>query len=156
MLHTSQTNFVKQYKPDTQARVELANGRILDVWHGRYLDAGTRVVLKGGKIESMPGLAGETTGSSPDFTVDLQGRTVLPSLYNTHIHLMMAGTSMVSGLSDMWRWKRHGEQQKAKHMAECLAHGITHVRDAWHPDLGENRALKERISKGEIPGLRGC
>ncbi|MCK4901238.1 MAG: amidohydrolase family protein, partial [Anaerolineales bacterium] len=39
-------------------------------------------------------------------------------------------------------------------MAECLAHGITHVRDAWQPDLRENRALKERISKGEIPGPR--
>jgi len=39
-------------------------------------------------------------------------------------------------------------------MAECLAHGITHVRDAWHPDLRENRALKERISRGELPGPR--
>ena len=27
-------------------------------------------------------------------------------------------------------------------MAECLAHGITHIRDAWEPDLCENRALK--------------
>ena len=39
-------------------------------------------------------------------------------------------------------------------MADCLAHGITHVRDAWSADLRENRALKERISKGEIPGPR--
>jgi imidazolonepropionase-like amidohydrolase len=39
-------------------------------------------------------------------------------------------------------------------MAEFLAHGITHVRDAWHQDLRENIALKERISRGEIPGPR--
>jgi imidazolonepropionase-like amidohydrolase len=39
-------------------------------------------------------------------------------------------------------------------MADCLAHGITHIRDAWRGDLRENRALKERISKGEIPGPR--
>jgi imidazolonepropionase-like amidohydrolase len=45
-------------------------------------------------------------------------------------------------------------QQKEKDMAECLAHGITNVRDAWEADLRENRALKDRISKGEIPGPR--
>jgi imidazolonepropionase-like amidohydrolase len=103
----------------------------------------------------MPGLAGEPTEITPDFTIDLQGKTVLPSLYNTHIHLMMAGaTTMAFGLSDMHQSKKYLEQQKAKHMAECLAHGIAHVRDAWQPDLRENRALKERISKNEIPGPR--
>ena len=61
---------------------------------------------------------------------------------------------MVFGLSDRRRSKKYREQQKAKDMAECLAHGITHVRDAWSADLRENRALKERISKGEIPGPR--
>ena len=61
---------------------------------------------------------------------------------------------MVSGLSDMRRIKKFGEQQIAKHMAECLAHGITHIRDAWRPDLRNNRALIERISKGELKGPR--
>jgi imidazolonepropionase-like amidohydrolase len=153
MMETSGTTFVKRYEPGNQARVELKHGRILDVVNGRYFDAGTSVILQDGKIESVPGLAGEPR-VPVDFTIDLKGKTVLPSLYNTHIHLMMAGTSMVSGLSDMRRSKRYGEQQKAKHMAECLAHGITHVRDAWQPDLRENRTLKERISKGEIPGPR--
>jgi imidazolonepropionase-like amidohydrolase len=149
------TNFVKRYEPGTQARVELVNGRILDVVNGRYYDAGTSIRLQGGKIESMPGLASESTGITPDFTIDLKGKTVLPSLYNTHLHLLMAGaTTMVFGLSDMRRSKKYREQQKAKHMAECLAHGITHIRDAWEPDLRENRALKERISKGEVPGPR--
>ena len=61
---------------------------------------------------------------------------------------------MVSGLSDRRRSKKYREQQKAKHMAECLAHGITHVRDAWLADLRESRALRDRITKGEIPGPR--
>ena len=148
MMETSETNFVEQYKPGAHARVELKNGRILDVSNGRYYDAGTSVILQDGKIASMPSLAGESR-VPVDFTIDLKGKTLLPSLYNTHIHLLMAGaTTMVSGLSDMRRSKKYGEQQKAKHMAECLAHGITHVRDAWQPDLRENRALKEGISKG--------
>ncbi|MGD2146163.1 MAG: amidohydrolase family protein, partial [Anaerolineae bacterium] len=154
-METSETRFVERYSPGSQARVELKNGRIVDVVNGCTYDAGTSIVMQGGKIEAMPGLAGEPTGIAPDFTIDLQGRTVIPSLYNTHVHLLMAGaTTMVAGLSDMWRSRRYGEQQKAKTMAECLAHGITHVRDAWQPDLRGNRALKERISKGEIPGPR--
>jgi imidazolonepropionase-like amidohydrolase len=154
MAGDTETKFVKQYEPGSQARVELVNGRILDVVNGRYHDAGTRVILQGGAIESMPGLTGEPTAVKADFSIDLQGKTVLPGLFNAHCHLLQSEPTMVMGLSDMRRIKRYREQQKAKNLAECLAHGITHVRDAWHPDLGENRALKERISKGELPGPR--
>jgi len=45
MVVTSKTNFVKQYKPGNQARVELKNGRILDVINGRCFDAGTSIIL---------------------------------------------------------------------------------------------------------------
>jgi imidazolonepropionase-like amidohydrolase len=110
--------------------------------------------LQGGAIVSMPGLTGEPTAVQADFSIDLQGKTVLPGLFNTHCHLLQFEPTFVPGLSDMRQIKRYKEQQQAKNMAECLAHGITHVRDAWHPDLNENRALKERISKGELPGPR--
>jgi len=153
-MEASKTNFVERYEPGAQARVELKNGRILDVVNGCYYETGTSVILHGGKIESMPGLAGEPTGIIPDFTIDLQGKTVLPSLFNTHCHLLQFEPTFAPDLSDMRRMKRYKEQQKAKNMADCLTHGITHVRDAWHPDLRENRALKERISKGELPGPR--
>ncbi len=62
MTENSETNFVERYEPGTQARVELVNGRILDVVNGCYFDAGTSIILQGGKIEFMPGLAGEPTG----------------------------------------------------------------------------------------------
>ena len=39
-------------------------------------------------------------------------------------------------------------------MAECLIHGITTIRDAYAEDLRRTRQLRERISKGEIPGPR--
>ena len=154
MRETSQTNFVKRYEPSNQARVELKNGRILDVVNGRYFDAGTSIILQGGKIETMPGLAGEPADVTPDFRIDLQGKTVLPSLYNTHCHLMSVGPTIIAGLRERGHIKRHTGQQQDKQMADCLAHGITHIRDAWVADLRENRTLKERISKGEIPGPR--
>ena len=120
MMETSKTNFVKQYEPGNQARVELKNGRILDVVNGRYFDAGTSVILQGGKIESMPGLAGEPTDVTPDFTIDLQGKTVLPSLYNTHCHLMAVGPTMIPGLRERGLIKRHRGQQIDKNMAIAL------------------------------------
>ena len=153
MTETSKTNFVEQYEPGKQARVELKNGLILDVTNGRYFETGTSVVLQGGKIESLPGLMSEPR-VPVDFTINLQGKTVLPSLFNTHCHLLQFEPTFIPDLSDIRRMKRYKEQQKAKNMADCLVHGITNVRDAWHPDLGENRVLKERISKGELPGPR--
>jgi imidazolonepropionase-like amidohydrolase len=154
MIEITKTNFVKRYEPGKQARVELKNGRILDVVNGRFYDAGTSVILQNGVIESMPGIAGEPTDVKPDFMIDLRGKTVLPSLYNTHMHLATSGPTMIPSLRDRRLMKRHLGQQQEKDMADCLAHGITHVRDAYHPDLRGNRALKERISKGEIPGPR--
>jgi imidazolonepropionase-like amidohydrolase len=154
MMDSSRSNFVKRYEPGNQARVELVNGRIVDVVNGCYYDVGTSVILQGGRIESMPRLTGEPTTVTPDFTIDLQGKAVLPGLLNTHCHLMQFEPTLVMGLSDMRRMKRYREQQKARNLADCLVHGITHVRDAWHPDLSENRAFEERISKGEMPGPR--
>jgi imidazolonepropionase-like amidohydrolase len=153
-MDTRKTNFVKDYMPGGQDRVELKNCRILDVVNGRYYDDGTTVILYEGKIEAMPVGNGESNGFIPDFTIDLQGKTVMPSLYNTHCHLAAAQPTMIQGLRDQKRIKRLMRQQKEKDMAECLAHGITHIRDAHEADLRDNRILKDRISKGEIHGPR--
>ena len=133
MKENTQTNFVKSYRPGAQDRVELKNGRVLDVVNGRYYDAGAKVIIRGGKIESMPNLAGEPAGISPDFTIDLRGKTVLPTLYNTHCHLNSTGPTMVPSLGDMIRANKHKEQQMAKNMADCLARGITHIRASFRP-----------------------
>ena len=154
MAGYTEAKFVKQYEPGNQDRVELVHGRIVDVVHGCYYDAGTRIILQGDQIEALPGLAGEPADVQADCTIDLQGKTVLPGLFNTHCHLLQFESTFIPGLSDMRQIKRYREQQIAKNLADCLARGITHVRDAWHPDLSENRALKEQISRGEIPGPR--
>ena len=153
MIETSKTNFVKQYVPRKQARVELKNGRILDVVNGSYFNTGTSVILQDGKIESMSGSAGEPRVPA-DFTIDLKDKTVLPTLYNTHMHLATTGPTMIPSLRDRRLLKKYNGLQQDKYMADCLAHGITHIRDAYHPDLRVSRVLKERISKGEIPGPR--
>jgi len=102
----------------------------------------------------MPRLAGESGDIAPDFTIDLKGKTVLPGLFNTHCHINVVSTTLLLNLGSLWLGRRYGEQQKAKNMAECLAHGITNIRDTFVEDLRRNKASRERISKGEIRGPR--
>ena len=154
-METFKINFVDEYKPGTEARVELKNGRILDVVNGRYFDVETRVILQDGKIESMPGLAGEPTNVTPDFTIDLKGRTVIPSLFNTHLHGPESSPSQFPGRRDRALTKKHEEDQIVKNMAECLAHGVTNLRHAgFVTDLRVNRTRMERYLKDGIPAPR--
>jgi imidazolonepropionase-like amidohydrolase len=148
------TNFISRYEPDANARVELKNGRLLDVVGGAYFDPSVRIVVRRGRIESMPGLPGQPTDPQPDYAIDLQGKTVMPGLFNTHCHINMNTTSMAPDIRDIRLGKRYAEQQKRKNMAECLAHGITNIRDAASEDLRQTWALRERISSGEMPGPR--
>jgi cytosine/adenosine deaminase-related metal-dependent hydrolase len=155
MMETSKTNFVKQYEPGTQARVELKNGRILDVVNGRYFDAGTSVILRGGVIESMPGHPGEPADVKPDFTIDLQGKTVLPSLFNTHMHGPESAPMVFPGRRDKSLTKKYEEEQILKNMIECLAHGVTNLRNAgFVADMRVNRIRMEKYAKDGIPAPR--
>ncbi|MBW2254414.1 MAG: amidohydrolase family protein [Deltaproteobacteria bacterium] len=129
------------------------NGRIVDVHQGRYFEPGTRIVVANGVIQSVSGPR-EEGGPAPDYTVDLDGRAVLPGLFNTHCHVNGTSTTGIPGLRDLWLGYRHREAQKAWNLAECLSHGITTIRDAWSTDLGPNRALRERITRGEMAGPR--
>lgn len=154
-MEAKKTNFVKDYQPGEQARVELKNGRILDVEYGRYFKPGTSIILKGKKIEAMPGPAGDSTDADPDFTIDLQGKTVLPSLFNTHMHGPESSPAPFPGFRDRRIVKKYEEEQILKNMAECLAHGITNIRHAgFVADLRVNRSRIEQFSKAGIPAPR--
>jgi imidazolonepropionase-like amidohydrolase len=154
-MEYSKTNFVKNYEPGKHSRVELKNGRVLDVVRGNYFDAGTSIILHDGKIEAMTGLKGEANGYKSDFTIDLQGKTVMPSLYNTHMHGPESSPSQFPGRRDRQLTKKHEEDQIEKNMAECLAHGVTNIRHAgFVTDLRVNRSRMERYLKDGIPAPR--
>ena len=151
----NQTAFVDDYVPGHDARVELRNGKIVDVIEGRYFETGTSIVIKGGRIAAILKPAQDlVTGAPADFIVDLKGRAVLPTLFNTHCHIGMTFPSRLMSLHDMGLTRKHHEEQIAKNMTACLIHGITNIRDAWIPDLRTTRALKEKISKGRMKGPR--
>jgi imidazolonepropionase-like amidohydrolase len=154
MTDTPETKFVKDYEPGQKTKVELKNAKIVDVENGEYFASGVSIVLEGGKIAMMPGFHGESVEFQPDYTIDLGGKAVIPSLFNTHCHMVMATPTMLSGFKDLKLAKKHYDRQIAKTMAECLAHGITNIRDAYTEDQRTRDGIINRIASGEIPGPR--
>lgn len=147
-------NFVRNYQPGFDAVVELTNGKFVDVINGCFFGQSTRVLIQNGKIFSMPGLENQTNAATPDFTIDLNGKTVLPGLFNVHCHIQMINPTLFSDLKTMNARKKYRDQQIRKNMADCLERGITHIRDAYSDDLRPNRQLIKDIQTQKIPGPR--
>jgi imidazolonepropionase-like amidohydrolase len=149
-----ETTFVLDYKVGSDTRVELKNGRFIDVVQGRYFAPGVGLIIKGPKIEALTGSADRESVIKPDLTIDCHGKTILPGLFNTHCHITITAPTTLPDLKDIKLFKAYADRQIEKNMAECLIHGITSIRDAYAEDLRRTRQLRKRISKGEIPGPR--
>ena len=139
-------------------RVEIAHARFIDVANGRYYEGGTRMLIEDGRIVVAPGQPDGWDAANADAVIDLGGRAVIPGLFNTHCHIQGINSAVPFRPIDMPACmllnNLYRRRQLAKAMADCLARGITHVRDAWTPDIRPNRALRERITRGEMPGPR--
>jgi imidazolonepropionase-like amidohydrolase len=87
------------------------------------------------------------TGLDGDHVVDCTGRTVLPGLFDCHVHLLFNGL-------DPAAWRRRpfslGFFEAVGSMRATLAAGITTVRDAGGSDLG----VQEAQRLGLVPGPR--
>jgi imidazolonepropionase-like amidohydrolase len=148
------TNFVTDYQPGDETRVELKNGRFADVIQGKYFDQGVGLIIKGSKIEALTRPTDRAAGIRADLTIDCQGKTVLPGLFNTHCHITITAPTTLPDIKDVKIFKTHGDRQIEKNMAECLIHGITTIRDAYAEDLRRTGQLRDRLNQGEIPGPR--
>jgi imidazolonepropionase-like amidohydrolase len=126
----------------TQDRIRLVNARIADVENGRYFDPGLALVIQNGRIIAMPGLPGEPEDCPADAVIDLRGMAVIPGLFNTHCHLQ---------LGDLGKPR---ETQITRNLEDCLARGVTTVRDTLCYDLSRNRLLIDKIGRGELRGPR--
>ncbi len=137
----TETYFVTEYEPNREAIVELKNGRIVDVINGRFFDPGVRILIQGTKIVAMPNLESEPR---PDYSIDLQGKTAIPGLFNTHCHVNQTAALMAFSFRGMLLQRRYGGQQIARNLTECLCRGITNIRDAFSADLAGTQALSTR------------
>jgi imidazolonepropionase-like amidohydrolase len=122
----------------------------------------TRTVFRGGQVFDGTGAApaaGEiavdggrivavaSSGLDGDEAVDLEGRTLLPGLFDCHTHVTISDV-------DLWRAVQRPFSSQffeaARNLAATLATGITSVRDAGGADLG----IKEAVDGGLLAGPR--
>jgi imidazolonepropionase-like amidohydrolase len=122
--------------------VKIVNARIVDVEKGCFYPPQVSLVIQNGKIAAMPGLESEPPSVQADATYDLQGKALIPGLFNTHCHLQFLPKGEI------------GSRQLAKNLSDCLDRGVTNVRDTLCYDLQDNRDWSGKIQRGEILGPR--
>ena len=99
------------------------------------------VVVEDGRIVDVG------TGLDGDVAVDCSARTILPGLFDCHVHLL------VNGLDPIGLRRRPFSLaffEAARNMRATLAVGITTVREASGADLG----VQEAQRRGLVPGPR--
>src|SRR5215212_2458602 len=87
------------------------------------------------------------TGLDGDEVVDCAGATVLPGLFDCHVHVMISGVDMLRLLQTPFSY---GFYEAVHNLRRTLALGITHIRDAGGADLG----VAEAVRTGLIAGPR--
>jgi imidazolonepropionase-like amidohydrolase len=119
----------------------------------------TRTVLHGGRIFDGSGSAiadgdlaiedgqivGVGVGVDGDEHIDVSGCTLLPGLFDCHVHVTMSGVSWMKYLQQPFSYQFY---EAAKNLAATLDCGITTVRDAGGADLGIQRAVEDGLIDG--------
>src|SRR3954449_6151321 len=114
---------------------------------GRVLD-GTGSPASRGDVAVEDGRIVEVgTGLDGDEVVDCTGATVLPGLFDCHVHVMMSGVDTLRQLQTPFGY---GYYEALHNLRRSLALGITSVRDAGGADLG----VAEAVRNGLIAGPR--
>ena len=117
------------------ARTVFLGGRVFD---GSGL-AGADVVIDGGRILDVG------RGLDGDVAVDVAGASVLPGLFDCHVHTVLDGISPFQAMQRPFSYQFF---LAARNLRTLLNLGITTVRDAGGADAGIKRALADKLIAG--------
>ncbi|MST31949.1 amidohydrolase family protein [Acidimicrobiaceae bacterium USS-CC1] len=119
------------------ARTLIRGGTVVDGRGGE--PAAADVAFEDGRIvEVGPGLDG-------DEAVDAAGMTVLPGLFDCHVHVTMDGPDLLRSLGQPFSYQFF---RAAANLSATLDCGITTVRDAGGADLGVKTAVDDGLVEG--------
>ena len=126
----------------------LVGGTLLDGFGSKPI-RNSVVIIDGERIKAV-GQVGLLPIPGGAEIISTEGMTVLPGLWDMHVHLM------INGHSDYDHWdKTYPPQMEATIMPssarQLLLAGVTSARDLGAP-LKPILAVRDRIKKGEIPG----
>jgi len=120
-------------------RVLFAGGQLFD---GTGADpAPADVAVEGGRFTAVG------SGLDGDEVVDCTGSTLLPGLFDCHVHVMISGVDPVRIAQTPFSYPFY---QAIGNLRATLDAGITTVRDAGGADLG----LKQAVADGLVAGPR--
>ncbi|RZQ63930.1 metal-dependent hydrolase family protein [Amycolatopsis suaedae] len=118
-------------------RIVIAGGQVFD-GTGTPAEAAD-VLVEGGQIVDVG------TGLDGDVRVDATGHTVLPGLFDCHVHLLFDSADLVRSLNTPFSLPFY---QAIGNMRATLDCGITTVRDAAGADLGVAEAVRQGLVEG--------
>jgi imidazolonepropionase-like amidohydrolase len=126
----------------------LVGGRLIDGYGGRPLDDSV-ILIEGERIKAV-GRVGEVEVPAGAEVISTEGMSVLPGLWDMHVHLMIVGHG------DYAHWdKTYPPLFRSTIMPaaarQLLLAGVTSARDLGAP-LDDILAVREAIRRGTIPG----
>lgn len=126
----------------------LVGGTLID-GYGSTPIRNSVVIIEGERIKAV-GQVGTLAIPAGAEVISTEGMSVLPGLWDMHVHLM------INGHSDYAHWdKTYPPQMESVIMPasakQLLMAGVTSARDLGAP-LKASIAVRDRIRKGEIPG----
>ncbi len=109
------------------------------------------VLIRGGKITAV---GPRETVQIPNNakTLSAGGMTVMPGLFDLHVHLILMGHGKYDEYFPKFRSRMQAEIMPAS-ARQLLLHGVTSARDMG-ADLEDIMAVRDRINRDEIPGPR--
>ena len=149
LLLAAATFLIYMAPPASAAPVKaLVGGRLIDGYGGRPLD--NSVVLIDGERITAVGRVGEVEIPAGAEVISTEGMSVLPGLWDMHVHLMIVGHSDY----DYWD-KTYPPLFRSTIMPaaakQLLLAGVTSARDLGAP-LEDILAIRDGIHQGKIPG----
>ena len=126
----------------------LVGGTLIDGFGSKPI-RNSVIIIEGERIKAV-GHVGSLAIPAGAEIISTEGMTVLPGLWDMHVHLM------INGHSDYAHWDKTYPSQFEKVIMpasarQLLMAGVTSARDLGGP-LEASLAVRERINKGEIPG----
>src|SRR5688572_30542112 len=128
----------------------IVGGRLIDGFGAPPLD--NAVVLVAGERIVAIGREGDIEIPAGTQTIDANGMTVMPGLFDMHVHLMLLGHGDYKRWNDLYG-PRTATDVMPIAARQLLMAGVTSARDlgATPADIF---AVRRRIEAGEIPGPR--
>ncbi|HYC72113.1 MAG TPA: amidohydrolase family protein [Opitutaceae bacterium] len=126
----------------------LTGGRLIDGWGGPPLNDSV-ILIEGDRIKAV-GTSATLAVPAGAEVVDCRGMSVLPGLWDNHVHTMLLGHSDYDHWDRTYLDRFESEIMPAAARQLLLA-GVTSARDLGAP-LEASINVRGRINRGEIPG----